>query len=154
MPRHSEDGICFKDRQSRYRARQVFMHFRLAVSAAAKVREAKSASRALSVPVLNDRSTAKSTETTVNAKAKAFDSCMVTSRCETCSEMVPALIVRFVQGMHLKNLRGQSNVRFGPLCGLKSDISRGPRSAINRLMHCKKNDYSSSSARRWSDGSF
>jgi hypothetical protein len=28
----------------------------------------------------NDRSTAKSTETTVNAKAKAFDSCMVASR--------------------------------------------------------------------------
>src|SRR5215472_17484591 len=78
MPRHSEDGICFKDRQSRYRARQVFMHFRLAVSAAAKVREAKSASRALSVSVFNDKSTAKSTETTVNAKAKAFDSCMVT----------------------------------------------------------------------------
>jgi hypothetical protein len=34
----------------------------------------------LSVPVLNDRSTAKSTETTANAKAKAFDSWMVTSR--------------------------------------------------------------------------
>jgi hypothetical protein len=29
-------------------------------------------------------------------------------------------------------------VRFGPLCGLKSDISRGPRSAMNGLMHCNK----------------
>jgi hypothetical protein len=25
--------------------------------------------------------------------------------------------------------RGRSNVRLGPLCGLKSDIPRGPRSA-------------------------
>jgi hypothetical protein len=30
------------------------------------------------------------------------------------------------------------NVRFGPLCGLKSDISRGPRSAMNGVMHCNK----------------
>src|SRR5262245_15101411 len=30
----------------------------------------------------------------------------------------------------LIKLRGRSNVRFGPLWGLKSDISRGPRSAI------------------------
>jgi hypothetical protein len=30
-PRHSKDGICFKDRQSRYRARQLFMHCCLAV---------------------------------------------------------------------------------------------------------------------------
>src|SRR5215472_16296625 len=28
------------------------------------------------------------------------------------------------------------NVRFCPLCRLKSDISRGPRSANSRLMHC------------------
>src|SRR5262245_56164485 len=33
------------------------------------------------------------------------------------------------------------NVRFGPLCGLKSDISRGPRSAMNGLMHCNKRAY-------------
>ena len=26
------------------------------------------------------------------------------------------------------------NVRFGPFCGLKADISRGPRSAITGLM--------------------
>jgi hypothetical protein len=30
------------------------------------------------------------------------------------------------------------NVRFGPLCGLTSDISRGPRSAKNGLMHGSK----------------
>src|SRR6267154_5587311 len=71
MPRHSEDGICFKDRQSRYRARQVFTHCCLAVRAANKVREERSASRALSVPVLttsesNDRSTAQSTGTMAN----------------------------------------------------------------------------------------
>src|SRR6266436_7374601 len=30
-PRHSKDGICFKDWQSRYRARQLFMHCCLAV---------------------------------------------------------------------------------------------------------------------------
>ena len=30
------------------------------------------------------------------------------------------------------------NVRFGPLCGLKSDISRGPRSAMSRHMRCSK----------------
>jgi hypothetical protein len=47
------------------------MHFRLAVSAAAKVREAKSASRALSVSVLNDKSTAKSTETTASTHPAA-----------------------------------------------------------------------------------
>src|SRR6202035_1724714 len=51
-PRHSKDGICFKDRQSRYRARQLFMHCCLAVRAANKVGGARSASRALSVPVL------------------------------------------------------------------------------------------------------
>src|SRR5712672_3920988 len=77
MPRHSKDGICFKDRQSRYRARQVFVHCCLAVRAAAKVREAGSASRALSVPVStssesNDRSAAKSTETTANDRLLHF----------------------------------------------------------------------------------
>jgi hypothetical protein len=30
-PRHSKDGICFKDLQSLYRARQLFMHCCLAV---------------------------------------------------------------------------------------------------------------------------
>ena len=30
------------------------------------------------------------------------------------------------------------NVRFGPLCGLKSDMSRGPRSATSGLMRCSK----------------
>src|SRR5262245_51323102 len=30
------------------------------------------------------------------------------------------------------------NVRFGPLCGLKSDISRGPRSATTGLVQCSK----------------
>ena len=30
------------------------------------------------------------------------------------------------------------NVGFGPLCGLKSDISRGPRSARIGLMYCNK----------------
>src|ERR1700738_2477066 len=72
MPRHSKDGICFKDRQSRYRARQVFMHCCLAVRAAAKVREARSASSALSFPVLDDRSAAKSTETTANDRLLQF----------------------------------------------------------------------------------
>ena len=72
MPLHSEDGICFKDRQSRYRARQVFMHCCLAVRAAARVGEAISASRALSVPVLNDRSTAKSAEMTENDRLLHF----------------------------------------------------------------------------------
>src|SRR5712671_850623 len=71
MPRHSEDGICFKDRQSRYRARQVFMHCCLAVRAAAKVKGARSASRALSIPVLNDRSPA-SAETTANDRLLHF----------------------------------------------------------------------------------
>jgi hypothetical protein len=42
------------------------MHCCLAVRAAAKVGEAISASRALSVPVLDGRSTAKSAETTEN----------------------------------------------------------------------------------------
>jgi hypothetical protein len=32
------------------------------------------------------------------------------------------------------------NVRFGPLCGLKSDIPRGPRSANNGLTHRSKNN--------------
>src|SRR6266403_4136419 len=72
MPRHSEDGICFKDRQSRYRARQVFMHCCLAVRAAAKVKGARSASRALSVSVVNDRSAAESTETTANDRLLHF----------------------------------------------------------------------------------
>ena len=72
MPRHSEDGICFKDRQSRYRARQVFMHCCLAVWAAAKVKELRSASRALSIPVLNDRNTANCTETTTNDRMLNF----------------------------------------------------------------------------------
>jgi hypothetical protein len=30
------------------------------------------------------------------------------------------------------------NVRFGPLCGLKSDISRGPRSASFQTSRCDK----------------
>src|SRR5258708_31923756 len=72
MPRHSEDGICFKDRQSRYRARQVFMHCCLAVRAAAKVKGARSASRALSVSVVNDRRSAESTETTANDRLLHF----------------------------------------------------------------------------------
>jgi hypothetical protein len=72
MPRHSKDGICFKDRQSRYRARQVFVHCCLAVRAAAKVKGTRSASRALSVPVLNDRRNAKSTETTANDRLLNF----------------------------------------------------------------------------------
>src|SRR5262245_40827945 len=33
---------------------------------------------------------------------------------------------------------GLINVRFGPLCGPKSDISQGPRSARIGLMHCNK----------------
>src|SRR5258706_13407463 len=71
MSRHSKEYICFKDTQSRYRARQVFTHCCLAVLADAKVREERSASRALSVPVLttkesNDRSTAQSTGTMAN----------------------------------------------------------------------------------------
>src|SRR6267378_1281288 len=77
MPRHSEDGICFKDRQSRYRARQVFKHCCLAVRAAAKVKGARSASRALRVPMCtsgesNDRSAAKRTETTTNDRLLHF----------------------------------------------------------------------------------
>jgi hypothetical protein len=32
-------------------------------------------------------------------------------------------------------LRGTSNVRFGPLCGLKSDILGGPKSANRRHCH-------------------
>src|SRR5258706_3346038 len=77
MPRHSKDGICFKDRQSRYRARQVFVHCCLAVRAAAKVKGTRSASRALSVPVStsnesNDRSAAKSTETTAKDRLLHF----------------------------------------------------------------------------------
>src|SRR6476661_3968319 len=72
MPRHSEDGICFKDRQSRYRARQVIVHCCLAVRAAAKVKGTRSASRALSVPVLNDRRNAKSTATTANDRLLNF----------------------------------------------------------------------------------
>src|SRR5262249_20609737 len=48
------------------------MQFRLAVWAAAKVREARSASRALSVPILNDRSTAKRGETTANDRLLHF----------------------------------------------------------------------------------
>ena len=63
-PRHSKDGICFKDRQSRYRARQLFMHCCLAVSATAKMGELRSASRALSVPVLNDRRVRRRQQTT------------------------------------------------------------------------------------------
>src|SRR5262245_44991721 len=39
----------------------------------------------------------------------------------------------------LIKLRGRSNVRFGPLCGLKSGISRGPRSAaISRHIHLQQ----------------
>src|SRR6267378_3822071 len=72
MPRHSKDGICFKDRQSRYRARQVFVHCCLAVRAAAKVKGKRSASRALRIPVLNDRRNAKSTETTANDRLLHF----------------------------------------------------------------------------------
>jgi len=30
------------------------------------------------------------------------------------------------------------NVRFGPICGLKPDIPRGPRSARTGLMQCSK----------------
>ena len=48
------------------------MHCRLATCAAAKVREAKSASRALSVPILDDRSTAKRRETTANDRLLHF----------------------------------------------------------------------------------
>jgi hypothetical protein len=46
------------------------------------------------------------------------------------------------------------DVRSGPLCGLKSDISRGPRSAPFGLMHrSKQHLYSiTSSARASSDG--
>src|SRR5262249_59956140 len=44
-------------------------------------------------------------------------------------------------------------VRFGPLCGLKSDISQGPRSATRRHMQCSKNGYPiTSSARSVSAG--
>src|SRR5262245_29472204 len=51
-------------------------------------------------------------------------------------------------------LIAQVYVRCGSLCGLKSDISRGPRSATNGLMHCNKQHcYSiTSSARARSDG--
>jgi hypothetical protein len=48
------------------------MHCCLAVRAAAKAREVRSASRALSVPVLDDRSTAKSAETVVNDRLLHF----------------------------------------------------------------------------------
>src|SRR5215472_4502739 len=48
------------------------MQFRLAVWAAAKVREARSASRALRVPILNDRSAAKRGETTANDRLLRF----------------------------------------------------------------------------------
>ena len=48
------------------------MHCGLAVRAAAKVREARSASRALSVPVFNDRSTAKSAGTMENDRLLHF----------------------------------------------------------------------------------
>lgn len=48
------------------------MHCCLAVWAAAKVTEASSASRALSVPVLNDKNTAKSTEMTANNRMLHF----------------------------------------------------------------------------------
>jgi hypothetical protein len=66
MPRHSKDGICFKEEQSWYRERQTFMHFCLAVLAAAKMVEALSASRALSGPELSGKSATKSMTTTVN----------------------------------------------------------------------------------------
>jgi hypothetical protein len=39
---------------------------------------------------------------------------------------------------HKSRLVTATYVRFGPLCGLKSDISRGPRSAISRLMRGSK----------------
>src|ERR1700730_3049596 len=48
------------------------MHCCFAVWAAAKVRDARSASRALSVPILNDRSTAKRRETTANDRLLHF----------------------------------------------------------------------------------
>jgi hypothetical protein len=48
------------------------MHCCLAVRAAAKVREARSASPALSVSVLDDRSTAKSAETMANDRLLHF----------------------------------------------------------------------------------
>ena|SRR6185295_4507184 len=48
------------------------MHCCLAAGAAAKVREARSASRALSISWLNDRSTAKITETTANDRLLHF----------------------------------------------------------------------------------
>ena len=46
------------------------------------------------------------------------------------------------------------DVRYGALCGLKSDISRGPRSANNELMQCSKKGslFITSSARASSDG--
>jgi hypothetical protein len=48
------------------------MHCCLAVRAAAKVREERSASRALSVPIIDDGSTAKSMETKANDRLLHF----------------------------------------------------------------------------------
>jgi hypothetical protein len=41
------------------------------------------------------------------------------------------LLENFLYPRKHKGDRDAINVRFGPLCGLKSDISRGPRSAIS-----------------------
>ena len=61
-------NIRFKDRQSLAisRTTDIYALVFSGLEAAAKVREARSASRALSVPALGDRSTAKSTETAAN----------------------------------------------------------------------------------------
>jgi hypothetical protein len=42
-------------------------------------------------------------------------------------------------GQGWPNARRSRAVRFGPVCGLRSDLTRGPRSATLRLMHRSKN---------------
>ena len=62
----TKDGICFKEKQARYLARQTFLHCCLAASAAAKRVDATPESRTSSVPDLNAKIATTSTETTEN----------------------------------------------------------------------------------------
>ena len=103
-PRHSKDGICFKDRQSRYRARQLFMHCCLAASAAAKVREVRPASLALSVLVPTDRSTTKSTGTAAN-------NCLLHFMAQPPFRLKNAASLKLLQGCVDGNYRGAGTIR-------------------------------------------
>src|SRR5262245_40300812 len=59
--------------------------------------------------------------------ARPLENRSVASRFRCAPKTGPRL--RDGTNLEFKGRTARANVRFGPLCGLKSDISRGPRSA-------------------------